>query len=171
MKQRKIVIGLLVMLALAVSGFTFAFWSSGLTGNFDVASGTIAIGEGDSVTTTVVVENESNSVPMVPTAYAIGSEDTVVLTFDIDWTGTGATGALGNLVISVNSYTLGTLSEAEIDAMFTITPETGVVVTNGTTQQATVTVVFTTEPASQAIYNQVANGTLEINLTFTVSPQ
>lgn len=171
MKQRKLVIGLLVLLAVAVSGFTFAFWSSGVTGNSDTATGTVLIGEGDAVTTTVTVDPENDTNPMVPTAYKTGTEDTVVLTFDIDWVGTGATGTLGNLAISVTDKTLGTLTPTEIEAMFTITPQAGVVVTAGTTQTATLTIVFANEPASQAIYAQVANGNLVLDLTFAITPQ
>ena len=169
MSKRKLVLGFLVLLMVLVTGITYAYWVS-VTGNNDTATGTVTIGEGDTVTTTVAVNNESDSTPMVPTAYKVATEDTVVLTFDIDWDGTGATGTTGDLVISVDSYTLGTLTEAEIDDMFSITTQTGVEVTAGTIQQATVTIVFHTEPDTQAIYNQVANGTLEINLTFTVTP-
>jgi hypothetical protein len=170
MKRKNLILGFLVLLMVLVSGFTYAYWAGTVTGNNDAATGTVTIDEGEVVTTTVVVADETGTNPMVPTAYALANEDTATLTFTIDWDGTGATGATGDLVISIDSYTLGTLTEAEIDAMFSITPQVGVVVTAGTLQTATVTIVFHTEPATEAIYNQVANGTLEINLTFTVTP-
>ena len=168
--RKTLLLALMFILMLGSTVATYAYWASTIVGNGDTATGTVTIGEGEVVSTTVVVDGQLDSTPMVPTAYATSSEDTVVLTFDIDWTGVGATGATGNLVISVDSYTLGTLTETEIDTMFSITPQTGVVVTAGSPQTATVTIVFHTEPTNETIYNEVANGTLEINLTFTVNP-
>jgi hypothetical protein len=184
MRQKNLVIGLLVMLALVVSGFTYAYWSAGVTGNSDTAVGSIQIGEGEAVTTTVAVGNQTFGGDLVP----VGFEDagstpakvsSVALTFNVVWTqdDTGAEGTTGTLNVSIDSYdvvdeldaTTG-LSTAQIDAMFTIaiTSGNGASMTLGDNQNVVITVTFTNEPATQAIYDMVAAGTLKLNLTFTL---
>ena len=179
MKQRNLIIGLLVMLAVAVSGFTFAFWSAGVTGDSDVAVGTIEIGQGDAVTTTVTVADVADAGLLVHTGYQDDTTtfDDLTLTFSVAWDedDTGAAGTTGTLNVTVDSYDivddLGTttgLTTAQIDAMFTIVVTSGdqeTMTLNGT-QNVVVTVTFTDEPATKAIYDKVANGTLKINLTF-----
>lgn len=166
MKQRKLVIGLLVMLAVAVSGFTFAYWSSGVsvTGPA-IESGTITIGEGDAVTTTVVVTGEAEDVDLEPTQ----SQELVYL---VNWSGSGADGAIGTLAVSDLAYSVapGTLTHAQLDAMFDFVVTSGDgAITAGTPQNVTITITFTNEPATKAIYDEIAAGTLSVQFTFTVT--
>lgn len=179
MKQRKLVIGLLVILAVAVSGFTFAFWSAGVTGGSDTAVGSIEIGTGEAVTTTVTVGNQSDAGLLVPDGFEDDTTtfDNIDLTFNVVWTqdATGAEGTTGTLNVSIDSYdivdelndTTG-LSKAQIDAMFTIVVTSGdqESMTLGGNQDVVVTVTFVNEPATEDIYEMVASGTLKINLTF-----
>ncbi|MDR4968060.1 MAG: hypothetical protein RG740_00430 [Acholeplasmataceae bacterium] len=189
MRQKNLVIGLLVMLALVVSGFTYAFWASGVTGNSDTAVGSIQIGEGEAVTTTVTVGNETFGGDLVPVGFEDEDSDpikvsSVVLTFNVVWTqdSTGAEGTTGTLSVSVDSYdiveydedleedvTTG-LTTAQIDAMFDIdiTSGDGASMTLGGNQNVVITVTFENEPATQAIYEMVAAGRLILNLTFTL---
>ncbi len=54
--------------------------------------------------------------------------------------------------------------------MFTFTVVSGAgSITEGAAQNVVITITFANEPASQAIYNKVANGTLVVAFTFTVS--
>ncbi len=170
MKRKGLLIGSLLFVALLVTSVTFAFWASGILGENDEATGTITIGEGEEVQTTVSVADESEDNNLVPTAYGdAGVDDTDVLEFTVVWEGTGATGATGTLNVTIDSYSLGSLSENEIDQMFSINVTSGTgAITAGTDQSVEVEVIFHTEPANQSIYDEVANGTLSITLTFDV---
>lgn len=174
MKSRKLIIGLLITLALVVSSATFAYWASAVNGNSDTATATVTIGQGGTVETTVTVADLSDTSALVPTAYVeVGvTTDTATLTLPVLWADTGdaATGATGTLAVTIDSKTLGTLTAAQIDAMFTITVTSGTgAITLDNSQDVVITVEFTNEPATQAIYDQVANGTLSLGLTFTVT--
>ena len=133
------------------------------------------IGTGEDVTTQVVVDdlllNNANLVP-------VGQPGTtsVDLTFSVLWSATGinaadAAGKDSTLTISAPTYSgLGTLTSAQIDAMFDFVVVSGAgSITEGVAQDVVITITFALEPASQAIYNMVANGTLAISFTFTVS--
>lgn len=181
MKKRGLVISLLVLLAVITSGFTYAFWAAGVTGANDAAAGSITIGEGNQVTTTVAVDDLALvNASLVPKAYTstpgthVEGESYVDLTFDIIWnevnagaTGTTSTVSLSNIVWSV---TPGTLTSAQLDAMFdAVIQGSNVVTLNATHNYVVVRVSFEVEPATQAIYEQLATGTLTATLTFLVA--
>ncbi len=172
MRQRKLVIGLLVMLALVVSSFTYAYWASGVTGNTDDATASVTIGAGNAVTTTVSVADLGLiSGTLVPTGYENNptTVDRVEMTFNVNWNGTGAEGAIGTLAVT-NVFSMTGLSQAQLDAMFSFEIVSGSgSITAGTAQNVTVRVIFANEPASKAIYDLVASGTLNLTVTFTVT--
>ena len=171
MKQRKLVIGLLIMLAVAVSGFTFAFWASGVTGNQEIESNTIQIGTGEEVTTTVVVSSSaSSSLDLVP----VGREESgvsvssITYTFNVAWSGasnaTDAAGATGTLNITP---VLSGAAASELE-LFTVTAATTQAITYGDTPTITITVTFTDEPENAAQYALIANAQLTLAVTFLV---
>eukprot|EP01155_Anaeramoeba_flamelloides_P011079 Anaeramoba_flamelloidesa327141_154.p3 GENE.a327141_154~~a327141_154.p3 ORF type:complete len:190 (+),score=16.59 a327141_154:752-1321(+) len=184
MKKRNLVIGLLVTLAVALTGATFAFWASGITGNNDTEAVTIAVGEGEAVTTTVAVTSASSSaLPLVPDSRDDDGTTTVgsvTFTFDVVWAGTSSAtdtaGATGDLVMTTPVLTglqsdgLTPLDAPEL-GLFTVTTSYVATpsVTYGSTTQITVTVTFTTEPANQAQYDLVADSDLSLSVTFTVN--
>ncbi len=175
MKKRNLIIGLLVTLAVALTGATFAFWASSIAGDdTTVSSNSITIGEGQAVTTTVSFGAQTADEDLVPTDYIVSAgDDTSTLTFSVSWaeaTDLDADGTAGTVVATVSNYSLGTLSEAQILAMFTFTPDAGTAISlDGAAVSYDITVVFANEPATQAIYDQVANGTLSFDVTFTVT--
>jgi len=177
MNKRGLVIGLLVMLAVITSGFTYAFWADSIDGNNKTSVGTISIGEGGAVTTTVSVDDFGfEDLDLVPTAYATTpggaeGEDYVTLTFSVLWDGDGAEGATGTLAVTHVFSGLGSLDNTAIEVMFSVVPVSGQgAIVAGTAQDVVLKVIFDTEPANQSIYNDVANGTLAITFTFTVTP-
>jgi hypothetical protein len=186
MRQKSLVIGLLVVLAFLVSGFTYAYWATSVTGNNDTAVGTITVGEGNTVATTVVVGNETSAGPLVPVGLVgvsqPGSVDYVILSFTVDW---NSTSELGEGTVGVLSF--GT-SDVEIDGsaanigLLTITYQIGGTVTGSTlngdgstsivADGSTVTVyvkITMSEPASQAVYAAVADKDITFTGTFTVT--
>jgi len=171
MKSRKMIIAVLLFAAVAVSGATFAFWASGVNGNNDSATGTVTIGEGETVETTVTVADVAAGGTLVPVGYeesgvTVNNEDKE---FTVEWEGTGATGATGTLNVSVTSLSLGTLTQAEIESMFTIDVTATPSITAGTPLTHTINIEFTNEPADQAMYDQVASGSLVVTFDFTVN--
>lgn len=171
MKNRKLVVGLLVMLAVVMSTLTFAYWATGISGNNDVASNTIQIGEGDAVTTTVAVSGSASSaLDLVP----VGREEagvsvsSITYTFDVEWAGTSSAldtaGATGDLSAAI---VLSGADASEL-ALFTVSTYAGESVVYGSTTQVTVTVTFTNEPADQAQYDLIANASLNLSVTFTI---
>ena len=170
--SKKYVVGLLVLFAVIATSATFAFWASGITGDDSTESINVSIGQGDVVSTTVTLnvtdDQERTLVPAgfedEPTTYSITTFE-----FEVDWDGTGAEGATGTLTVTIEDLELGTLLDAEIEDMFTITinPD-DTAITAGTPLTVTVTVFFANEPIDQAMYTQVANGSLSLDIKFNV---
>ncbi|RJX24333.1 MAG: hypothetical protein C4537_07085 [Acholeplasma sp.] len=183
MKKRSLLIVMLVMLALVTSGFTYAFWAASVTGNNDTAVGSVEIGQGSAVTTTVLVGDETSAGLLVPTGYQNGTTtfNQITLTFDVDWTAdaSGAAGTTGTLVVDVVETSFDILddldvttglTDVQIDAMFDVVVTSGnnASMTIGGSQAVVITITFANEPASSAIYDAVANGTFVFDVTFTL---
>jgi hypothetical protein len=172
MNKRGLVIGLLVMLAVITSGFTYAFWASSVADADQSVPGTVTIGEGGA-TTVVVAFGSVDAVDLVPAT--VGANNTAVLTFNVNWNEDlpDTASASGTLAVSIESFTLGTLSETDIETMFSIEVSTGngaAISVEGGQVVVTITVIFENEPATQLMYAQVANGELEITVNFVVTP-
>lgn len=186
MRRRGLVIGLLIMLALVTSGFTYAYWASSVTGNNNTATGTITIGEGDVVSTAVVVGNELSAGELVPAGLSGISQgnpvEYVMLQFSVTWTSTGskASGYQGTLGFAASNIQID--GSAVHAGLVGITFQIGGTVTganfdgNGNTQiladGAAVTVwvkVVLSEPATQAAYNAIAGKDITFTGTFTVT--
>jgi hypothetical protein len=117
MKQRKLVIGLLVMLAVAVSGFTFAFWATGLDGDsLEIETNTVEIGSAQQATTTVSVTPDSiGDVILVPANRIDDSQapasgftlvESVSFTFDVSWNEDVDSGELANFAGAIGDLTV-----------------------------------------------------------------
>ena len=175
MKNRKLVVGLLVMLAVVMSTLTFAYWASSVSGsNSTVASNSITIGQGEPVTTSVSFAAQNAEDALVPTAYIENTgDDTSVLTFSVEWnedTDLDADDTAGTVVATISNYSLGSLTQAQILNMFTFTVDSATAITlDGDAVSYSVSVVFANEPATKAIYDEVASGTLSFDVTFTVT--
>jgi hypothetical protein len=164
MRSKKLVIGLLLLLAVVFTTGTFAYWASGVTGNNGSATGTVAIGSGDAVTTTVSVGNESSVGPLVPSTQT--GTNNVDLIFDVDWAGSGATGATGTLVVTVDSVEINSVDYSHL---FTVDVTLEPSIVAGTSLPYTVNVLFSSEPADLTEYNAVATESVVVTLTFTVT--
>lgn len=179
MKKRNLVIGLLIMLSVIVSGFTFAFWAGSLTGNnASVNSNTVTIGTGEAVTTEVVLGASQDTGVLVPAGRADDSVEgnaveVVVFTFTVDWNDTVSNdsydGQVGNLVAVVSNVQIGG-STTHAGLVNPVVGGATTVTLNGAVVQVTVTVTLT-EPATQAIYNDIFGKQITFNVTFTVTPQ
>lgn len=116
MKQRKLVIGLLITLVVLVSGFTYAFWA-GTVGEPLQGDGsvTINIGEGNSVSTqfNLSAASVSTGTTLVPSGMAndAGEVTSFTISFDVAWV---------NQTLSGSSLT-GSTTTGDLDFDFTVT--------------------------------------------------
>lgn len=174
MKKRGLVIGLLIMLAVITSGFTYAFWANGVNNaTQNGVTGSITIGQGESIATTIDVTNQIGSKVLVPSGRVVDSETqtaSVVLSFNVKWeelvqNSANLTGVLS--VTQVSKTINGSTDNAGLVNVVINVPESGAITVNGATVVVTVTVTLT-EPATQQIYNDIKNGTILITLNFGV---
>lgn len=177
MKSRKLAIGLLLMLAIVVTTGSFAYWNNVTGDTSTAASATVTIGSGETQATTLTFSafGDDGSTALVPTAYAATPtvEDTIVFTIPVSWdeeASSGANGATGTLSILSDTFVLLNLTDAEIDAMFSVTYDFTAAITAGdaTDTTVTITLVFDTEPIDEATYDLVATKILELQVVFEV---
>ncbi|MCF7930396.1 MAG: hypothetical protein K9L02_02675 [Acholeplasmataceae bacterium] len=169
MRQKKLVIGLLVMLALVVSSFTYAYWSS-VDLNDTATGASVTIGEGRTATVTAAL-TASGSGTLVPTGEVGNSVSSspvtsLVYTFTVDWDDNAYTGLGGTVAISA-----GNVSNATAAGLlnFAFSPVSGSAITEGTQLEVTVTVTLTA-PANVTDYNAIINDAVTFDITFTVTP-
>ena len=182
MRSKNLVVALLVVVALAVSGFTYAYWASVVNAPSNgVAEGTIAVGSGDAVTTTVTLTGDNfTGGDLVPAGFAgSGEVESVPVSFTIAWNAdalvdASLTGSTSTATLTVTPVV--TVMQGAVD----VTASVGslVVVTAGanassiTLGAAAITISYTvtlTEPSTVALYDLLANSDITIVFTFVVS--
>jgi hypothetical protein len=180
MRQKKLVIGLLVMLAVLVSGFTYAYWSAGIAADSDTATGTISVGTGETVTSTVNVGaavNSQGANELVPSGFAAaGKIESLTLTFSVDWDSTGADASslTSTLTVALTGATNGTPAEdaavlALLNSAFNgVGDGTYTIISDGSAVSVVITITLD-EPTSQAEYNYVAGQDLTLTFSFSVA--
>ena len=179
MRSKNLVVALLVVLALAVSGFTYAFWAASVAGDAETAVGSVQVGTGNIVTSTVSVGaavNSQDADDLVPAGFAeAGKITSLTLTFSVSWASTGldASGLSSTLTVSLTGATNGTpANDAAVLALFNAayngiaSGNTYTIVTDGSAVSVVVTITID-EPANQAEYLLIAG--LAIDLTFSFS--
>ncbi|MBU1142692.1 MAG: hypothetical protein KKH92_03495 [Firmicutes bacterium] len=171
MKKRGLVIGLLVMLAVITSGFTYAFWAS--LDNDEVAAGTISIGSGR--VTTVTADLGTIDVSLVPVGQVNNSNQdnaasSVELVYTLDYTDSAEFASTAAYSVVLSNYVLGTVSETRILELFTFDVTADLSITKDVPETVSVLVTFLLEPADATEYGLIASGTLSFDVTFTVVP-
>ena len=189
MKRTKLGIGLLVMLALVVTSGTFAYWVSSVTGPADDSTvGTVSIGEGGTVTTQYVItgDDPQSTGLLVPS----GFEDNTTtfasrtITWDIAWdaidAGLSGTSSTADITVTVTWEAKDSLGNVVANSAGSVTTYTGTItvspnVANPTTMTldaAASTFSFDVsmgEPASAAQYDLIANGSIVVTVTYSIS--
>ncbi len=182
MKKRGLVISLLVLLAVITSGFTYAFWAAGIATDSETKTGSISIGTGETVTSTVNVAaavNSQGANELVPSGFGgAGKVESLTLTFSVDWDSTGldASGLSSTLTVTLTGASNGTPANdaavlALVNAAFN---GTGVgnneytIISDGSAVSVVVTITID-EPADVAQYNLLANKDLTLTFSFTAA--
>ncbi len=166
MKQRKLVIGLLIILAVAVSGFTFAFWSN-ISLTDTVATNTVTIGEGRQASVTALLGSAGTGtlVPSgeVSNSISAGATETVTFTFNVEWDDNAFVLGSSTLDIVVNN-----VSNATVEAYLNFDITAPGTLTEGSAA-ALVTIVITMDPPTETDYPNVINVPVTFDVVFTVS--
>lgn len=174
MRQKKLIIGLLVMLALVTSGFTYAYWYT-VTGSNADTTGEVTVGTGKSFTTSVTVGSETGSslVPSGMAAYSneVDATDSLELTFQVSWdevSTSALTSETGSIAVTVTNVQLD--SSTTLAATYvTVTPGTAPSVTvNGAAVDVIITVTLGT-PADATAYALIAGKTITFDVNFAVT--
>lgn len=173
MRSKNLVVALLVVLALAVSGFTYAFWSAGVAADTESKTGTITVGTGEQVISTVNVSaavNDQGADALVPAGFAASGKITeLTLTFTVSWASTGldASGLTSELTVALVSAT--NPSSTSVLSLFNASFDetTYTIVSDGANVIVTATITMN-EPANQAAYNTVAGLAITLGFSFSV---
>ncbi len=183
--KRTLVAALLGIAAIAASGTTFAYWAASVTGSSDTGTGTVTIGTGNTVSTTVTVGDQSGT-GLVPVGHAVdaGEAEYVILTFSVAWDSTGAdaNGHPGTLAVGLTDLKIDALSTyaslvtTSVQIGGTVTGATlngdgsTAILADGSDVSVFVKVVLA-EPANRTEYLAVAGKDITFTATFTVTPQ
>jgi len=176
MKQRKLVIGLLIMVALVVSTFTFAFWGAAQDWDETIASGNVQIGTARVVTVEAEAVLPQPNQVLVPVGFINQSNEanavsTITLTFEVDWVDSADYAEDSILTVTFANYSFGnSLTHEDIDRMFDIVATSNSTISPNVTKEVTITVTFAEQPLDADEYALVAGGNLTFNITFTVTP-
>ncbi len=168
MKKRGLVIGLLIMLALVTSGFTYAFWSN--VALSDDAPGTVTIGEGRQALVTVDLDSTlptgSTLVPVgeADNSISVNPVESIVFTFTVEYDDNMFAGQSADITLDVTNISNAT---AATYLLFTFTGGDVQSITEGTPLTITLTVTLT-EPANQADYLAIINAAITFDVTFVV---
>ncbi len=171
MRQRKLVVGLLILLALMTSTFTYAYWAGNIAEDYTGNTGTVSIGTGGDSTITLTFTGASVS-DLVPDSVD-SSKSTSVLSFTVVWTedvDDTVSGLSGTVNADIDSFIAGDLTEAATAVLFnvTVTAGNGEAISLGDTVTIEVTVFFENAPANEDEYDDVAGKDLTVTLTVSV---
>lgn len=164
------VLGLALAAVVATAGISLAYWASTVAGSNANNTGTVEIGAGHPVTTTVVVGSESSADYLVPAGRAVGAEvESVTLDFTVAFNSTAlaAEGTLGHLTLTVVHVAVGTHTDDAITAYVNVAlPAVADIYADGA--DVTSSVVITLDEPTIADYASIASKTITVTLNFAV---
>lgn len=180
-KSKKfVVLGLALAALISTAGISLAYWASSVAGSNTNQNGTVVIGEGDAVSTTVTVGSVSNTGKLVPAGRKndVDEVESVTLPFSITWTSNAVAGASntsgaaagtkGSLATTKVSAVIGDGSNATANALVNVTlPANADIFADGAA--VTVSPIITLSEPDIATYEFVANKTITVTFTFTVT--
>ena len=180
--SRKLVIGLLVMLSVVVTSFTYAYWAN-IDYTVEQDANTVVIGEGRTVTVGVSVSQTGGQlVPNGQTANSINANpvEYVIFTFVVSLNDDKTGNQSGTLAATPNNILIG--ASATNNGLVVTAVQIGGTVTGGTlnadgsttiTEGTSVNVyvkVTLTAPATVEIYDVIKNANITFDVDFVVTP-
>lgn len=194
MKNKKLnlfaLIALSTVLLAGAGGGIYAYWAGSVTAPAnETGNGTVEIGEGKAVTTTLKVSAASETGVLVPDGRSgVGEVEYIVLTHAVEWTedvtsplATGHTGTLSAALVAASveidgSTTYASLVGITIQVGGTAPVDGGVVATASNAiildgDAVTVYIKVTlAEPADITAYNAIATKDITFDVTYSVVP-
>ncbi|MDY0023747.1 MAG: hypothetical protein RBR66_02350 [Candidatus Izemoplasmatales bacterium] len=184
LKRKNLVLALLVVLALAVAGTTYAYWASSINVPENTTStGTVTVGTGNAVQTSyVLTPGTTTGGALVPASQLTnspsGSVDEVVVNYGVQWVEDGTTSQLDGTtstapitvswVITVEKP-VGTDQSALVSDLVVVTPAANPEnLTLDADPQNFVFTITMTEPANQAEYDAISGATITITFTYSL---
>jgi len=166
------VLGLALAAVVATAGISLAYWASTVSGSNANNTGTVEIGAGHDVTTTVVVGSQSSADYLVPAGRAVDAEvESVQLDFTVAFNSTAvaAEGTLGHLTVTVVHVAIGTThTDDAITAYVNVAlPTVADIYADG--DDVTSSVVITLDEPVIEDYDEIANQTITVTLNFAVT--
>ncbi|QWC00168.1 hypothetical protein KHQ88_00975 [Mycoplasmatota bacterium] len=185
MKSKKLVIGLLLLLAVVFTTGTFAYWASGVNGptTDGTTTGTVNIGQGEAVETSFVLTGSpatgGNLVPANQLSNSpAGSVDEVNVTYGVQWTEDGTTSQLAGTTSTapititwvITADNSGNDVSTLANTLITVTPNVGNLasLTLDAAPENFSFAVTMTEPADQDEYNDISGATITITFTYSL---
>ncbi len=178
--DKRYLIILLLLVASISASFTYAYWTSDVTGNTVSNSSTVTIGEGLASKTVVTVTNPESTGTLVPVGkktYSVNpttAKESITLEYDVKWASelsNTASGAKGTLSATVKSIKVGTTDTNSIQANLvtsSVVITDSAIVADSATKKVAVTFQLS-EPANKAIYDQIATKVITAEIVFTVA--
>jgi len=175
MKKRGLVIGLLVMLAVITSGFTYAFWANSVLADSEAVVGNVEIGTGEDVTVQVSIGAQGGStLDLVPVGFienAVTQDDEIIISFVVTWVDDAALDGIDDAAVAVLIENIEVNNVANPYGLISVVEQVGNPTTIALAGTATFYFVITMgEPADQTEYTAVAGLGITFDLTFTVTP-
>ncbi|MDA3931575.1 MAG: hypothetical protein PF513_02425 [Tenericutes bacterium] len=170
MRSKKLVIGLLLLLAVVFTTGTFAYWAS--IDNTEVTGATIQIGSGREVTVTAslgAIDVSLVPVGEVDNSNELNAASSVTLTYTLSYTDTAVYATDASYTVSLSNYSLGSITETRILELFSFSETADLTITAGTDETITILVTFLTAPADQAEYDIIIANDLTFDVTFDVT--
>jgi len=187
MNKRGLVIGLLVMLAVITSGFTYAFWSS-IDRDGSVIGNTVTIGEAKTATFDVVLAPGSpstgNLVPVGQVGNSLaGAVEYKLFTFNVEWddnfyaTGTLDVSELNVLLDGAGTYAglvnfafqVGGSADDTQALAVNVLDGLGSTTVSANTPVTVFVLVTLTEPANQTEYEAIFGKTITFTVEFEIT--
>lgn len=169
--------GLVVLLALvglfATVGTSLAYWASSVGGSTGNATGTVEVGTGAAVSTTVNVSNFTAGAELVPAGFdddtPNAETDSVSMVFPVSWESTDddGAGATGTLTVAKTGLTVDGGADTYNLVNVSI-PAPVAIVADAAALNVTVVVTLGL-PADATQYAAVAGKTIVITFSFTVA--
>lgn len=178
-KSKKLVaLGLAAVALFSTVGVSLAYWASTVTGNkAENITGTVNVGVGQEVTTTVSTANATAGKALVPTGFvtnAATETESADIVFSVSWESTGDDGAGATRTLTVTQTNKVVKNSDGIDVistvgdLYTVTLPSSVSIVADAAAINVHVYVALTEP-SFAQYPSVAGGSCVLTLTFTVA--
>ncbi|MDO9629767.1 MAG: hypothetical protein Q7I99_07675 [Acholeplasmataceae bacterium] len=175
MNKRGLLIGLLIMLAVITSGFTYAYWASNVVEGTAAVGGSVQIGTGESVTIDVTLGDQGGSTKvLVPVGRVVDAEEQsalIEISFEVTWEDDELLAGIADKAVSVLIENIEVAGVENPYLLINVVEKTG----NPTTIALGGTVTFyfeitMSEPGDLTEYTAVAGKEITFDLTFTVTP-